>query len=293
MLTDPPSGALDLLVVGGLTIDRFADGSSVPGGSVIHIARAAGSRDVRVGVATAAGSESEAALGLAEIRRLAAQVEVTPQAATTTFRHRESSEGRRLWLEQRGAAIALGSDARDRFSTRAILYAPVAGEFDPDALVVWDDIWTRCAILQGWLRAAAEGGEVEPLRLSTLPSPLRDALATMNLIVASREDLLAEAPSPFEQLTAMRMAFGRAPVLVVTDGADGMWLDSSGARPNLDRRHHLIVPWVVEGAPTVGAGDILAGFLTIGWRYPGQRWRAPFESAMRVVAEVLDERKGG
>ena len=38
MLTDPP---LDLLVVGSLTIDRFADGSLAPGGSVLHATRSA------------------------------------------------------------------------------------------------------------------------------------------------------------------------------------------------------------------------------------------------------------
>jgi sugar/nucleoside kinase (ribokinase family) len=291
MLTDPPSDALDLLVIGGLTIDRLADGSSAPGGSVMHVARAAAPRGMRVGVITAAGHEPEANAGLDELLRVCQSVDATRDQRTTTFRHRELAEGRRLWLERRGGRVDVGEAERDRIRAHAILFAPVAGEVTTDALGVWDETLDRGAILQGWLRTTDEGAEVEPVRLSTLPGPLREALARLDLIVASREDLRAEAPTPLEQLTHLRMAFGRAPVLVVTDSADGLWLDHPGVRPYLAWRDHLAVPRRVDGAPTVGAGDVLAAYLMTHIRNPPQGWRAHAESAMRIVAEVLEERK--
>ena len=71
MTSVSPSGALDLVVVGGLTVDRFSDGSAAPGGAVLHIARALAARGVRVGIVTTAGPEPEALAGLAELRDLA------------------------------------------------------------------------------------------------------------------------------------------------------------------------------------------------------------------------------
>jgi sugar/nucleoside kinase (ribokinase family) len=291
MLTEPPPHALDLVVLGGLTIDRFPDGSSAPGGSVIHIARAAAAGGLQLGVATAAGPEPVALAGLAELRRLSQAMEVASYPVTTTFRHREAQDGRRLWLERLGGAVRLSPDAYDRITTHAVLYAPVANEIEADALAVWNDPWVRGAILQGWLRGTRETAEVTSVLLDALPGPQLEALRTFDLLVASREDLVAEAVMPWDQLTKLRRAFGRAPVLVVTDGADGLWLDHPGVRPDLDWRDHLAVPFRVDGVSTVGAGDILAAYLVNGARNPPQGWRAHAESAMRMVSEVLEERK--
>ncbi|HEX2193548.1 MAG TPA: hypothetical protein VHK63_01075, partial [Candidatus Limnocylindria bacterium] len=70
MPPQPPRPALDLLVVGGLTVDRFADGSTAPGGSVLYAARAAAAVVRRVGAVVSAGSEPEAEAGLRELRAL-------------------------------------------------------------------------------------------------------------------------------------------------------------------------------------------------------------------------------
>jgi sugar/nucleoside kinase (ribokinase family) len=292
MLTDSRPDALDLLVVGGLTVDRFADGSSAPGGSVLHIARAAAHRHLRIGVITAAGPEAEAAAGLDEVARLTVQHEVASQSGTATFVHREQEGGRRLRLERDGGSVVLSASDRERFHTAAVLYAPVAGEIEADALRIWDESVPRGAILQGWLRASDAGGAVSNLTLAGLEESLREALGRLDLLVASSEDLRAEAATPDAQLTALRMAMGRTPVLVVTDGTDGLWIDHPGARPKKDRpwRAHLAAPVLVEGAPTVGAGDILAAFLMMGARVPQHRWRAHVVKAMRIVAEELESR---
>jgi sugar/nucleoside kinase (ribokinase family) len=286
MLTDPPPHALDQVVVGGLTIDRFADGSSAPGGGVIHIARAAAARGLRLGVVTAAGPEPVALAGVDELQQLCQIVEVASYQATTTFRHRESADGRRLWLEQTGGAVALPSGHRHRFRAPAILFAPVAGEIGVDALAAWDPARTSGANLQGWLRTAGDDGEVEPLRVSTLPASLREALANLDLILASREDLRADGDDPATQLREVRRAVGDGPAISVTDGVAGLWLSTDSATS------HLAAPSAIEGVSTVGAGDVLAAFMLAALA-AGEAPRAAAERAMVVVAQVLEERKRG
>jgi sugar/nucleoside kinase (ribokinase family) len=293
MLTDPPLVALDLLVLGGLTIDRFPDGSTAPGGSVLHVARAAAARGLRLGVLTTAGPEPEAAAGVAELGRLCLSVRADRYESTATFAHRESADGRRLWLEQRGGTVTVEPADHDRITTGAVLFAPVAGEFAADTLQGWHDASSRGAILQGWLRSTMEGAEVEPLRLSGLAPPLLEGLAQLDVLVASREDLIAEAVMPNDQLAALRNAIGPAPALIVTDGPNGLWLDSADSPPGTDRALHLPVPWRVDTSATVGAGDVLAAFLTLRTDEPSESWSARASNAMGIVAEVLEARKRG
>jgi sugar/nucleoside kinase (ribokinase family) len=276
MIAAPP----DLLVIGGLTIDRFADGSSAAGGSVLHIARAAATRGVRVSVVTAAGSEPEARAGIDELALVTASIELGD--ATATFVHRDSPEGRHLRRERAGGPIStMHVDGR---SARAILAAPIADEMTANDLRRLSAATTRGAILQGFLRSFAADGEVLPLLLSGLAPDLVAELRRFDLLVASREDLRGEATEPSDQLTALRRVFGPRPALVVTDGVAGVWMG----------REHLPVPRRVDGVPTVGAGDVFAAFMLAGgWPVPAPadvaRQRA--EDAMRVVAEVLEERR--
>ena len=46
-----------LLIVGGLTVDRFADGSRAPGGSVLHSGVAAIAERAELTILTVAGDE--------------------------------------------------------------------------------------------------------------------------------------------------------------------------------------------------------------------------------------------
>jgi sugar/nucleoside kinase (ribokinase family) len=290
MTRDAPP--LDLLVAGGLTIDRFPDGSSAPGGSVLHITRAAAPRDVRLGVVTAAGPEPEAQQGVEELRRATTWLECAEAPATTAFRHRESAAGRRLWLERTSGALDLPAEARAGRSAQAVLMAPIAGEIDADDLRGWDRTWARGAILQGWLRAAGEG-EVRALPLKEIDTELVERLSGFDLLVASREDLLAEAGVPLDQLQALRLRFGDRPTLVVTDGVDGVWIQAPTASSQAER-WHLPVPWRVDDVGSVGSGDIFAAFMLVGkWQRPPSRAfiseRA--QAAMQVVAEVLEARR--
>jgi sugar/nucleoside kinase (ribokinase family) len=286
MLTGPPSHVLDLLVVGGLTIDRFADDSSAAGGSALHIARAAAPRGVRLGVVTAVGPEPTAQAGLSELRRLATVVEATVGTATATFGHSDTAAVRQLHLDRGGGHLDVDADELERQGARALLFAPIGGEFEVEAVSLGDSQRPRAAILQGWLRTMEPDAQVRPLPLIALDPALVRALGRLDLLVVSREDMLAEGDDPSAQLHALRQAVGSGPSLVLTDGANGVWLNTGASQ------RHLAPPWRVEGVPTVGAGDVLAAFMLVAL---AER-RPPAEAAelaMRVVAEVLEERKRG
>jgi sugar/nucleoside kinase (ribokinase family) len=168
----------------------------------------------------------------------------------------------------------------------------VADEVGADAIRVHDDVQPRAAILQGWLRTTAGDGEVIQLPLASLDQRRRDALATLDIVIASREDLAAEANSPSDQLAALRTALGGRPVLVVTDAINGLWLDVPRSPDGGGRQEQLSVPWRVDEVATVGAGDMLAAFLTMHAKDPPQGWRQHAAAAMQVVAEELEARAG-
>ena len=59
-----------LLIVGGLTVDHFTDGTSAPGGSVLHAGRAAADEGAQLTFLTVAGDEPEARDGLARLSEM-------------------------------------------------------------------------------------------------------------------------------------------------------------------------------------------------------------------------------
>ena len=286
MTADPPLD--DLLVVGGLTIDRFEDGLA-PGGSVLHATRAAARAGLRTAVVTTAGTEPTAGEGIAELTRLATSAEIQPATETIRFRHRETAAGRRLWLECAGGQIDLADEAVDRRRIRAVLFAPVVAEVEAPMLGFWSSLGRRGAILQGWLRRSGEGGQVEQIAPDTLDDELVAAVGRLDVLIASREDLVAAAEAPAAQLRALRARVGAGPILIVTDGPEGVWIGDGPAAPR-----HLPAPWRVEGVPMVGAGDAF-GALFVAGLDPTARAPADLdgtaERAMRGVAEMLEARR--
>ena len=295
MIEDGPLA--DLLVVGGLTIDSFADGTSAPGGAVLHAGRAAAAAGLRTTVVTVAGPEPVAALGLAELGAFA-DLHVTDAPTTIRYRHRETDGARRLWLEADTTPIRLPAEPVQRLPTSAVLFAPVAREIPAPVLQTWSNVRTRGAVLQGWLRHGVLGEEVAPIAPDALTDDVVTTLASLDVLVASREDLKAAADTPVVQLKALRGRIGRGPLLVVTDGAEGVWIDMGNRPP-----HRVAAPSRVEGVPTVGAGDafaalFLAHLAGAGPTRPGQRpdtrrgRDAAATYAMRAVAEMLESRRG-
>jgi sugar/nucleoside kinase (ribokinase family) len=141
------------------------------------------------------------------------------------------------------------------------------------------------------------GDEVELIAPSDLPDDLVEALASLEVLVASREDLAAAADVPQQQIQMLRRRVGPRPVLIVTDGPEGIWIDWAHRQPE-----HLAVPWRVDDVPTVGAGDAFAALYVArlaGAGLPvdplrfdprGDRHEAA-HYAMRGVAEMLESRR--
>ncbi len=180
-------GRPDLLIVGGLTLDRLADGSTVAGGSVLHAARAAAGAGRRVATITAAGPEPEARAAVAELISLGPCL-ASATAASIRFAIHHEGGARRLLLEGKGSMVrALDSQLSD-LAPRAVLLAPVAGEVPVATVRASKVIPTRVAALQGWLRRLVAGDEARPMPLSELGDELTAALADLDALVVSDDD---------------------------------------------------------------------------------------------------------
>jgi hypothetical protein len=283
MLTQPPPPTPDdvnVLVVGALTIDHFADGAETAGGSVLHAARGLWLDGRSVGVVTLAGDEPAARAGLRELAEIA-EVAAEPARQTAAFAHLDRPVGRQLQLRAPADLLSRGPMAG---RPRAVLYAPVADELGPSLGGQQFDGVPSGAILQGWLRRLVPGEAIHPLPLAELAEPIRLRLAQCDLLAASTEDLTAEAPTPAAQLAALRGTFGPGPLLLLTGGSEGAWLqEPTGAL------HRIRPPRIVEGVPDVGAGDAFAALLLDGLA----RGIAPVAAATDaagVTAEMLAER---
>lgn len=245
---------LDLLIVGGLTVDRFPDGTTAPGGSVLHAAAALQGAS-RIGVVTVTGGEPDARAGLRALRRACGpRVHAEPAPATIAFAHRPPGSAARLVLETAG--VQLACPARP-VHPRAVLYAPIAAELNAELGGQLYDGAAQVAILQGWLRSLDPGRPVLPLPLASLDDRLVRRLAGCAALVASHEDLEAAGGTVAEQLDALRHRFGGGPIICVTEGVDGATVDQGG------RRWQVRPPRVIQGVDTVGAGDAFAAGLAL------------------------------
>ncbi len=249
-----------LLIVGGLTIDRFVDGSTAPGGSVLHAGLAAAAEGVAPTFVTVAGEEPEAAAGLDRLRAIGRLV-VQPATSTTTYRHREV-DGRRV-LEFETATEPLRASLLDGLTSPDVaLLAPIAHEV-PAALV--SEVMTRVRprltmlLVQGWLRRLAAGEPTHPLPLDALDEATWAALGAADAVVLSTEDLAESTEDPFAQAADVRARLGSRPLLVLTLGTEGYLLDD----PRADRVMATVPRRVVSGVPTVGAGDTFGAVLAV------------------------------
>lgn len=279
---------LDVLIVGGLTIDRFADGSAAPGGSVIHAGEAVRRDAVRLAVLTVAGDEPEAAAGLARLGALGRVIR-QPAATTTTYRHAER-DGRRVLVFERGTA-PIGRRAAARCARPDVaLLAPIGDEV-PAATVerVREVVEPPLTVLliQGWLRRLVPGREVEPLPLEAVEPELWRIFANADAIVLSTEDLSGPSADPFAQVADLRARLRTRTTLVLTLGTDGYVLDD----PRSDRVVAEVPRAVVEGVPTVGAGDIFGAAFAVGLAAGDDPATAARSASERVIA-VFEERRG-
>ena len=271
---------VDLLIVGGLTIDRFADGRRQAGGSVLHGSRAARRAGWRVATVCLAGPEPEVATALTELAA-AGPSRVAWTAASIQFGIDDRFEPRRLTLDH--APPPMHPDpawSRDP-PPAATLVAPVAGEIDGGVLAALPR-GISVALIQGWLRTVGPGRMVRPSPAGAMPPDVRAWVARVDVVLASREDLAADGSDPADQLRALRSACGPRPALVITLGADGYLVDL----PGLGARRRPAAR-AVRPSTSVGAGDAFAALLAAAMG-GGASVSAAAESAAEGVAAFLE-----
>ena len=275
------------LIVGGLTVDRFIDGSVAPGGSVLHSGLAAVEAGSELTILTVAGDEPAAAKGLA---RLAAIGTLVRQAApaTTTYRHEERGGVRVLIFEARTDPIrADGLHGLRR--PDVALVAPIADEV-PASLVarLRDGLAPPRTVLlvQGWLRRLVEGEEVTATPLDALTGDQRHALGAADAVVVSTEDLIESPGDPFGQAAELRRHAGQRPLILATLGAQGYLIDD----PTVERVEASVPRRVITGVPAVGAGDTFGAALAVHLaRGVGKRVAA--DRATDAVIAMLESRQ--
>jgi hypothetical protein len=277
----------EALIVGGLTIDRLADGSVAPGGSVLHAGLAVRAEGAGLATLTVAGDEPAARDGLARLGELGT-VAHQRVPATTVYRHLERDGVRVLVLEARTEPIA-ADGLRALARPDVALVAPIADEVAP-ALVdgLRDGIGPRWMVLliQGWLRHLVIGEEVTPLALGALSPDQRRVAAAADAIVVSTEDLIEAPGDPFAQAAELRRRIGSTPILVVTLGTEGYLLDD----PAADRVVASVPRRIVSDVSAVGAGDTFGAGLAVNLAR-GVDVRAAADAASDCVISMLEGRR--
>ena len=276
-----------MLIAGGLTIDRFADGTTAPGGSVLHAGLAAAAEGSRPTFVTVAGDEPAARAGLDRLRALG---DVIHQAAsrTTAYRHDESGPRRVLILDASGEPIDPPAAGRLPPAEIALL-APIADELPPATIrALRAAVRPRLTVLliQGWLRRLAVGEPVRPLALDEVDSATWQAFGEADAIVVSTEDLADGTGDPFAQAARLRRHLGRRPLLVLTLGPEGYLLDD----PAADNIVASVPRAVVTDVPMVGAGDTFGATLAFHLAR-GALTIAAAEAATERVIAVLESRR--
>ena len=243
---------IETLIVGGLTIDHFADGSAAPGGSVIHSGLAAAAEHAETAFLTVAGDEPEARDGLRILSELGTLVHQRA-SRTITYRHGERNGRRVLELEASTDRIDPGARLPPGQPGVALL-APIADELPASSI---EALRSRLSpalsvlLVQGWLRRLEVGAMVDPIPLGAVAEELWAAFALADAVVLSTEDLSESPDDPFAQSVALRRRLGTRPVIVLTLGVQGYLLDD----PAADQIIAAVPRRIVEGVPTVGAGD--------------------------------------
>ncbi|MDQ2673583.1 MAG: hypothetical protein M3Y40_02910 [Chloroflexota bacterium] len=276
-----------LLIVGGLTVDRFPDGSRAAGGSVLHAGLAAAAEGADLTFLTVAGTEPEAADGLRGLERFG-RVIAQPSAATTTYRHSESDGHRVLVYESASGPIDVGA-LQGLGPFEVVLVAPIADELPPPAVTrIREATGARLTVLliQGWLRELRLGRPAAARRLDDLPAGAWTELGTADAIVVSTEDFDGEPADPFAQAASLRRRIGPGPILVLTLATEGYLLDD----PAADRVVASVPRTIVDGVPAVGAGDTFGAALAIHLAR-GDAPSVAAEAATERVIAVLEARR--
>jgi 1D-myo-inositol 3-kinase len=241
----------EFVVIGHVTRDLHADGSTSIGGTAAFAALAAQRLGLRAGVVTCAAPDL-----LADLAKVLMGVMVVaqPSRASTVFEHIYQDGRRYQYLRARAEDIKSELVPSAWKAASVVLLGPVAQEVDP-LIASFFPQSLRGATPQGWLRRWDETGLVSPARWTQAAV----ALPHLHVLVLSREDIAwhdeavvaaAEDSDTLEQWRA------QVSILVVTDGANGAFVYHEGKIEHFPAFH------AVERDPT-GAGDVFAAAFLI------------------------------
>jgi heat shock protein HslJ len=272
-----PMPPLDLLVVGGLTIDVL-DGSEAVGGAARYSTEAALAAGLRVGLHTTAADEPPIRAWLESVADRA-DIRWHPAVSTIIFEHHGHHADRRLRLRSGTDPIRV-PDPENLPAARAVLFAPVADEVTTEALgAVRAPL--RAAGLQGWLRQTDAEGWVRRRQLSAVPEGVAAGLCALELLLASIDELRDDDGAA--AIGRLRAWAGPGPELVVTAGTAGAWVDDGRAGPG------HVPAQVVANRHTIGAGDAFAAVL-VARRGAGVDLRSAATEAAAATARFLAAR---
>jgi 1D-myo-inositol 3-kinase len=245
----------EFVVIGHVTRDLHADGSTSIGGTATFAALAAQRLGVRAGIVTCAAPDL-----LVELPKVLAGVTVAarPSAASTVFENIYQGGHRRQYLRARADSIAGDQVPFVWQAARIVLLGPVAQELNPMVASCFPASLVG-ATPQGWLRRWDSAGLVTPV----VWEQAAVALPLLRALVLSREDLawydeaMGGEPASDQMGTGTLEQWRRlVPILVLTDGPNGATVyDDGGVR-------HFPAFRAVERDPT-GAGDVFAAAFLI------------------------------
>jgi sugar/nucleoside kinase (ribokinase family) len=247
MLSLVPLEPVDYLVIGHAAHDLTPNGARL-GGTIAYSALTARALGLRVGILTAAGSETSLATldGIPTI--------VIPSEHSTTFENKYTPEGRKQILHHRATRIDFSHIPEVWRHAKIIHLGPIANEMDaslPKGLSL--DLLGLTP--QGWLRGWDESGHVHPVQWEDA-----SALEAAGAVVLSLEDVGGD----MEQIEHMAH---HTRILVVTEGAAGCVLYWNGDRRRFHTRDF-------PELDATGAGDIFAAAFFIRLFATRDPWEA-------------------
>jgi sugar/nucleoside kinase (ribokinase family) len=250
--------AVDYALIGHVTADLTPDGRKL-GGTVSYAARTAHAFGLKVGLLTSAPADD---VLLTEVKPYVSDLVNIPSSETTTYENVYSATGRTQYV--RGTAERITRRALPRAFRDAPLVhlAPIAGEYEPGALVSAFRGKRVLLTLQGMLRAWGADGRVRFRRWMDVA-----ALKWIDVVVFSEEDI-AEAPELEREIVQVC----RRVVVTRAERGGTIYLDGEAC--------DYATPAVEVVNPT-GAGDVFASGLLAAWHSLGD-----FERAVSVAASL-------
>ncbi len=228
------ASASEFLAIGHITRDLLEDGGYRHGGTALYAAVTAVRLGWQATIWTATASEVPALPGI--------RVVSLPSPHDTVFCNRYR-RGRRM-QQILSRAVPLLLDAFPSVSPPVVLLGPVAQEVPP----AWVERFPQAivgACLQGWLRGWDASGQVGP-------RPWKEAahwLPRFTVAFLSLEDVGG-------QRSRVRSYASRAPLLVLTEGAEGATLFQKG-------RPVQVPAFPAREVDPTGAGDVFAAAFLI------------------------------